>query len=99
MKSGNNQEHNLKHDSIGFRIWIYFWCIVINIALATFMIVSKLIIIILYPFVRFSLFLRYLNLKIENAILKDKLKVLSETEDESSTHETSSKPNIKLSSE
>ena len=80
MKNRNIQKHDLSQDSLGFRIWIYFLCVVINIAVAIFMIVSKLIIIILWPFVRLSLFLEYLNLKLKNAILTENLKNLSEKE-------------------
>ena len=48
MENRNIQKHDLSQDSLGFRIWIYFLCVVINIAVAVFMIVSKLIIIVLW---------------------------------------------------
>ena len=47
MKNKKNQEHNSQQKSLGFRIWIYFLCVVIDIAVAIFMIVSKLIILLL----------------------------------------------------
>ena len=80
MDNRNNQKHDPKQESLGFRIWIYFLCVVINIAVAVFMIVSKLIIIILWPLVRLSLILEYLNLKLKNVILRENLKNLSEKE-------------------
>ena len=76
----NNQEHDLKQESLGFRIWIYFLCIVINIAVTIFMIVSRLIIIILWPIVRISLILEHLNLKLKKVILEEQIKNLSEKE-------------------
>ena len=80
MENRNIQKHDLSQDSLGFRIWIYFLCVVINIAVAVFMIVAKLIIIILWPFVRLSLLLEYLSLKLKNAILTENLKNLPEKE-------------------
>jgi len=79
----NNQEHDLKQESLGHRILIYFLCVVISTALTLFMVISKLIIIILWPLVKLSLFLQYLNLIIENTILKEKLKYLKEVESDS----------------
>ena len=74
-----------KQESLGFRIWIYFLCVVINVAVAIFMIVSKLIILILWPLVRLSLILEHLNLKLKKFILEENLKNLSETESDSKT--------------
>ena len=85
MPTNNKQKNDLSQDSLGFRIWIYFCCILINIAVAIFLIVSKLIIIILWPFVQLSLFLEYLNLKLKKTILEEKLKNLSEEESDSRT--------------
>ena len=85
MENRNNQEHDPKQESIGFRIWIYFLCVVINIAVAIFMIVSKLIIIILWPLVRLSLILEHLNLKLKKVILEEQIKKLSEAENDSRT--------------
>ena len=81
----NNQEHDLKQESLGFRIWIYFLCIVINIAVTIFMIVSRLIIIILWPIVRISLILEHLNLKLKKVILEEQIRKLSEADNDSST--------------
>jgi len=78
-------KHDLKQESLGFRIWIYFLCVVINIAVAIFMIVSKLIILILWPLVRLSLILEHLNLKLKKAILEEQIRNLSEAENDSST--------------
>ena len=83
MQTNNEQKNDLSQQSLGFRIWIYFCCILINIAVATFLIVSKLIIIILWPLVRLSLILEYLSLKLRNALLEERLKNLSEEEEES----------------
>ena len=80
MENRNKQKHDLSQDSLGFRIWVYFCCILINTAVAIFMIVSKLIIIILWPLVRLSLILEYLNLKLKKVILTENLKNLSEKE-------------------
>ena len=85
MKNKKNQEHNSQQKSLGFRIWIYFLCVVINIAVAIFMIVSKLIILLLWPLVRLSLILEHLNLKLKKAILEEQIRNLSETENDSST--------------
>lgn len=85
MQTNKKQKNDLSQDSLGFRIWIYFCCILINIAVATFLIVSKLIIIILWPFVWLSLFLEYLNLKLKKTILEENLKTLSEEESDSRT--------------
>jgi hypothetical protein len=54
-------------------------------AVAIFLIVSKLIIIVLWPFVRLSLSLEYLNLKLKKTLLEEKLKTLSEEESDSRT--------------
>ncbi len=85
MQANNKQKNDLSQQSLGFRIWIYFCCILINIAVAIFLIVSKLIIIILWPFVRLSLLLEYLNLKLKTTILEENLKNLSEVESDSRT--------------
>ena len=85
MENRNNQEHDPKQESLGFRILVYFLCVVINIAVTIFMIISKFIIIILWPFVRLSLILEHLNLKLKKAILEEKIKKLSEAENDSST--------------
>ena len=85
MENRNNQEHAPKQESLGFRILVYFLCVVINIAVTIFMIISKLIIIILWPFVRLSLILEHLNLKLKKAILEEQIKKLSEAENDSST--------------
>jgi len=85
MQTNNKQNHDLSQDSLGFRIWIYFCCILINIAVAIFLIVAKLIIIILWPFVRLSLLLEYLSLKLQHTILTENLKNLSEKESDSRT--------------
>jgi len=85
MPTNNKQKNDLSQDSLGFKIWIYFCCILINIAVAIFLIVSKLIIIILWPFVWLSLCLEYLNLKLKTTILEEKLKTLSEEESDSRT--------------
>jgi len=85
MQTNNEEKNDLSQESLGFRIWIYFCCILINIAVAIFLIVSKLIIIILWPFVRLSLFLEYLNLKLRKTLLEEKLKTLSEEESDSRT--------------
>ena len=82
MENKNNQENDLKQCSIGFRIWIYLCCILINTAVLIFLSTTKLIIIILWPFVRLSLFLECLNLKLQNTMLKEKLKKLSEMEND-----------------
>ena len=97
MQTNNKQENDLSQESLGFRIWIYFCCILINIAVAIFLIVSRLIIIILWPFVRLSLILEYLNLKLKKTILEEKLKNLSEVESDSRTGKRT--PNQKLSSD
>jgi hypothetical protein len=81
----NNQEHDPKQESLGFRILIYFLCVVINIAVTIFMIVSKLIIIILWPLVRLSLILEHLNLKLKKVILEEQIRNLSEADNDSST--------------
>jgi hypothetical protein len=83
MENRNNKKHS--QESLGFKIGIYFCCILINIAAAIFLIVSRLIIVILWPIVRLSLILEYLNLKLRNVILKEKLKNQSEMEGDSST--------------
>ena len=44
MENTPNQKHDLSQESLGFKIWTYFYCILINIAVVIFMIVSKLII-------------------------------------------------------
>ena len=85
MQTNNKQKHDVSQESLGFRIWIYFCCILINIAVAIFLIVSKLIIIILWPFVRLSLVLEYLNLKLKKTILEENLKNLSDVESDSRT--------------
>ncbi len=85
MENRNNQKRDLKQKSLGFKIWIYFLCVVINIAVAIFMIVSKLIIIILWPLVRLSLILEHLNLKLKKVILVEQLKNLSEADSDSIT--------------
>ena len=79
------KNHNPKQESIGFKIWIYFLCVVINIAVTIFMIVSKLIIIILWPLVRLSLILEHLNLKLKKVILEEQIRNLSEADNDSST--------------
>ena len=96
MQTNNKQKHDVSQESLGFRIWIYFCCILINIAVAIFLIVSKLIIIILWPFVRLSLVLEYLNLKLKKTILEEKLKNLSEEESDSKTRKTNSKTKVKF---
>jgi hypothetical protein len=84
MENNNNQKDDLKQYSLGFQIWIYFCCILVNTAVVIFMIVSKLIIMLLWPFVQLSLFLEYLNLKLKKTLLEEKLKNLSEMEGDSS---------------
>ena len=79
------KKQNPQQESLGFRIWIYFLCVIVNIAVAIFMIVSKLIIIILWPLVRISLILEHLNLKLKKAILEEQIKKLSEAENDSRT--------------
>ena len=96
MQTNNKQKNDLSQQSLGFRIWIYFCCILINIAVAIFLIVSKLIIIILWPFVRLSLLLEYLNLKLKTTILEENLKNLSEVESDSRTWKTNSKSIVKF---
>lgn len=81
----NNQEHDPKQESLGFRILIYFLCVVINIAVTIFMIVSRLIIIVLWPLVRLSLILEHLNLKLKKVILEEQIRNLSEADNDSST--------------
>ena len=85
MQTSNEPKNDLSQESLGFRILIYLGCILINIAVAIFLIVSKLIIIILWPLVRLSLLLEYLNLKLRKTLLEEKLKTLSEKESDSRT--------------
>ena len=96
MQTNNKQKYDLSQHSLGFRIWIYFCCILINIAVTIFLIVSKLIIIILWPFVQLSLLLEYLSLKLKKAILEEKLKTLSEEESDSRTWKMNSKSKVKF---
>jgi Na+-translocating ferredoxin:NAD+ oxidoreductase RnfD subunit len=85
MRNNNKQNNDLSQCSFRFRIWIYFCCILINIAAVTFLVVSRLIIIILWPLVRLSLILEYLNLKLRKKLLEERLKNLSEVERDSRT--------------
>jgi hypothetical protein len=85
MWTNNKQNNDLTQCSLGFKTWIYFCCILINIAVVIFLVTSRLIIIILWPLVRLSLILEFLNLKLRNKILKENLKNLSEVERDSRT--------------
>ena len=85
MRTKNEHNNDLSQCSLGFKIWIYFCCILINIAVVTFLITSKLIIIVLWPLVRLSLILEFLNLKLKKKLLEEKLKSLSEVERDSRT--------------
>ena len=85
MWTNNKQNNDLSQCSLGFKTWIYFCCILINIAVVIFLVTSRLIIIILWPFVQLSLCLEYLNLKLKKTILEENLKNLSEVESDSET--------------
>ena len=85
MQTSNKQKNDLSHESLRLKIWIYFCCILINTAVVIFLIVAKLIIIILWPFVQLSLILEYLSLKLKHTILTENLKNLSEEESDSRT--------------
>ena len=75
MKSKKTVSSELSRCSFGFRMWIYFCCALLNLLVILFMVTSKLIILLLMPIVWLSLFLEYLNLKLNMFILKQNLKV------------------------
>ena len=83
MQTNNKQKDDLSQQSLGFRIWINFCYILINTAVLIFLIASKLIIIILRPFVWLSLFLENLNLKLRITVIKENLKYQPEEEGDS----------------
>jgi hypothetical protein len=66
-----NKQKDISQHSLGFRIWIYFCCTLINTAVVIFLIVSRIIIMILWPFVLLSLLLENLNLKLKKTILEE----------------------------
>ena len=79
----NKQKNDLAQQSLGVKIWINFCYILINTAVLIFLIVTKLIIIILRPFVWLSLFLENLNLKLRITVIKENLKYQPEEEGDS----------------
>jgi hypothetical protein len=88
MQTHNKQKNDISQESLGLRIWINFCWILLNTvvlifltAVLIFMVASRLIIIILWPIVRFSLILETLNLKLKNVIIKERLKILEEERD------------------
>lgn len=80
MQTNNKQNNNLSLASLGKRICINFCWILLNTAVLIFMIVTRLIIIILWPIVWFSLTVENFNLKLKLTILKENLKSQSEEE-------------------
>ena len=83
MQTNNKQKSDLSHASLGVRIWINCCWAVINTAVLIFLVVTRLIIIILFPFVLLSLFIENLNLKLRKAILEKNLKSPSDKESNS----------------
>ena len=81
----DNKQKELSQHSLGFRIWIYSCCVLINTAVVIFLVVTRIIIMILWPFVLLSLLLENLNLKLKKTILEENLKNLSEVESDSET--------------
>ena len=80
MQTDNNQKNDISQESLGFRILIYLCCFLINTAVLIFLVVTRLIIIILLPFVWLSLFIENLHLKVKLTILKENSKHQAEEE-------------------
>ena len=81
MKKKNYIPSSLNECSLGFRIWIYFCCIILNIFIVLILITLKLLILLLMPFAALSLLLRNLHLKLNKFIRKENLKYKEETDD------------------
>ncbi len=77
----DNKQNDLSLASLGKRICINFCCILINTAVLIFLIVTRLIIIILWPIVWFSLTVENLNLKLRLTILKENSKTMEEDDE------------------
>ena len=80
MQTNNKKKNDLSLASLGLRICINFCCVVINTAVIIFLVITRLIIIILCPFVWLSLFIENLNLKVKLTILKENAKYQTEEE-------------------
>jgi hypothetical protein len=83
MHTNNKKKNDLSLASLGLRICINFCWILLNTAVIIFLVVTRLIIIILRPFVWLSLILENLNLKLKLTILKENSKYQSENESDS----------------
>ena len=95
MKNENKQKCDLKQCSLGFQIWILSCCILVNTLLIIFMAASRIIIMLLWPFVRLSLSVEYLNLKLKNLIIEENLKNSPEAENKSNYFLNNSEHNEK----
>ena len=78
MESKNDHSSDWQQNSLGVRICVNLIWALLNLLIIIFLLVTKLIILLLSPFVILSLLLENMNLKVRKFILEQNVKTFPE---------------------